>query len=164
MKLFHCSPFLVLVLILSACGGGETTRTDPKNLVSYTLPAGWEAVPASGETRFSPPGGGAEIQVNTLEIDKPRKLEAERDAWLSFHEERGMEIIENDSYTIGELTGVSFANEAETAMGASVQHQILLQKPGVLVMTHLTVGKDRYEELLPVYESVVRSIKPVDAR
>jgi len=162
MNLFYCFLVGVWVLVLTGCGGGETTRTDPKNLVTYTLPAGWKAVPASGETRFSPPGGGAEIQINTLQLDKPRKLEAERDAWLSFQEEQGMEIIESGSYAVGELTGVSFANEAETSMGASIQHLILLQQPGLLVMTHLMTGKDRYEELLPVYESVVKSIRPLN--
>jgi hypothetical protein len=153
---------LSLVLLLAGCGSGDKTRPDQHGLITYQIPEGWEPVPASGETRFRPTDGliKAEIQVSTIPLDKPRNLHAERDQWLSMQEMQGNAILLSEGYMNNGFDGVAYAHETETSMGTSIQHSIQLQAPGVLVSTYLMVAEDHYEELRPVYQAIVDTIRP----
>lgn len=155
---------LSLVCLLAGCGSDGQTRTDQHGLITYEIPEGWEAVPGSNETRFRPSSGplAAEIQVSTMLIDEPRNLEAERDQWLGFQEKQGNAILLNEAYMGNGFFGVAYAHQTETSIGASIQHHVQMQGPGVLVSTYLMVPEDQYAEMLPVYEAVLETIQPAD--
>jgi len=157
-----------LLFFLSGCGGeADRELNDPNQQISFAIPGGWEVLPNSNGTRFqastqenADEPQGAIIMVNTLLVDEPRDLKRQRDAWIEYHESRGLAIVLNSTYQANGVTGIEFANEQIGSMGKEILHQIQFHYPGVLVVTHLQVPVDGYEAILPAYHKVVDSIRP----
>ena len=152
----------LLLLTVSAGGGaGGNTMSDPSGRITFQLPDGWTEAAGSNATRFSPPGSaGGEVQVNTVNDNGRVSLAQHRDSWLDFHRENGAKIYLDREWPAGNLPGLEYAHSAEGMRGDMTWHHILLSGDGYVVTTYLQASPSDYEEILPVYRQIVKSVKP----
>lgn len=155
---------LVLMALLTGCeAASSNAMNDPSERIEFELPNGWTEAAGSGGTRFSPPASpGVQVQVNTVDDNGRASLAQRRDAWLDFQRENGARVLLEQEWPGDNMMGVEYAHEAETATGGSIFHHVLLAGDGFVVATYLQVGKNAYEEFLPIYRDIVASIQAVE--
>lgn len=147
-------------LLLAACGDGAVKRMDPQERIRFELPAGWEAVPASMETRFkSAAAPGVNIQVNTVGKGSAT-LAAQRDAWLDFQRKSGGEVLYSEDWSTAHFDGVAYAYTGEGIMGGATWHYILLEGDAYVVTTYIQTPSGESEALLALFREIVASIEP----
>lgn len=151
----------LMLLVTSACTDSAVpTRSDPDGRISYHLPADWEPVPGSSETRFrSTVNPRVSLQINTVSKGSA-SIQRQRDASLDFQRRSGAEILYNDAWRTPHFEGLSYAHSAEGSMGAFHWHHIYLEGEDYVVATYLQTPPDASETWLPIYREIVASIQP----
>lgn len=152
----------VLALLAAAgCSDDGTQRTDPEERVSYRLPAGWEPIRGSSETRFRATADPAVSMQITTVAKRSASVEQQRDTWLESQRRSGAEILYDEDWAVGSLQGVAYGHTAEGMRGDMHWHHIVLDAGDFLITTYLQTPPDGTPTWLPVYRDVVGSIAVV---
>lgn len=156
-------PGCLLLLTLAACTKELPRSTDSNGKISFVVPAGWKEVPGSSGTRFGAPDGdfhSVRMQVNTLlRASDLQRLERERDAWLTSHEDRGERVLFSRGWRSDDFEGLEYAHTATGTMGKVIWHHVMATNGELVLATNLMAPVDEYDSYRELYAATLDSIR-----
>lgn len=157
----------MMTLTLFGCGGGspcadiEPNQRDSKNLVEYSIPAGWTNTRISTRNHFTRegrPNDATVLGVVATTLHSSITIEQIKEGTTGKHELQGRTRISEVDRSMNGFTVWETVYEAKIRTQEVIFHDIFLFAKNLQVVVNLNTTKTNYQSYLPGLLAVADSV------